>query len=1067
MFPSKRFFTVSIFLYFIFILHAQTKSVSGIVTDAESRAAIAYATVAIQGRDGGVVTGLDGRYVISTDGDDPVLVVSYIGMETMLVPVGDRSVVDVALLPTYTAIDELIVTALGISRDKKSLGYSSQKLSSDEVSNANPTNTMSALSGRVAGLQVQGQNFAGSQNILIRGGSSFSGNNQPLFIVDGIPISNDGFNTTEAQSGSGGYDYGSTLSDLNPNDIASIDVLKGSAASALYGARGQNGVVMISTKTGKVGKKSFSIDVNSGVTFETVSTLPVLQNSYGGGYSDVFETVDINGISYEVVAYNADESWGPKFDASKTPIHWWGMSDYEQGITAAPVTAPWVASANDVESFYQTGVSYQNSINVTSTTEKSAIRLGYTNVNTTGVVPNSKQVKNTYTLNANTAIYEDVLTLNSSITFVNTKTEGRPHFGSSDKSPSQMLFQWGQRQLDMNQLENYINEDGTQRAWNRTSYDDPTARSSDNPYWTVNKNWQDDDRTRMYGTVGLKAKLTDYLNAEGHVFVDTYTFNMRERVAIGSQEISSYKETTHQALETNYEGKLNFRKSVNDIDIMSMVGANMRTNSTSLLSGETSGGLVVSDLWNLNNSTGQVLVNDYESEKLVKSVFAMMSLGWRNMAYVDGTYRVDFDSSLPNANNSYGYFSVSGSFIASELIEWEALNMLKGRINYGETGNGTDPYQIDNTYISNTSFNGTPSFSNNTTLSHPDLLPEKTQEIELGLEASLLNHRLGVDFSWYNRTTSNQIVPMEISGAVGYTNRIVNVGAINNKGIELMLSGTPVKLRHFSWDITLNFAKNINLVQDLPDGLDKIELASADYAGAILNAEKGATFQELYGYDYVYDNDGNKVINPQTGFYEQGEFHSLGSVLPDYTAGLFNRFKYKNIDLSILFDTSQGGVYYSLSNAFGMYSGMLAETAMTTSNGNTIREDGIVVDGVLVSRNENGEITSSSANNISISAQDYGHDHFHVFNTPSASTFYDASYIKLREISLGIAVPSPLEYIKNLHVSVYGRNLAVWGLGYKGTDPETIVGGNGNIQGFEAGVTPGTASYGFNVKLSF
>lgn len=338
-----------------------------------------------------------------------------------------------------------------------------------------------------------------------------------------------------------------------------------------------------------------------------------------------------------------------------------------------------------------------------------------------------------------------------------------------------------------------------------------------------------------------------------------------------------------------------------------------------------------------------------------------------------------------------------------------------------------------------------------------NLKPEQTSEIEFGLEGAFLNSRVGFDVSYYNRNTENQIVPIEVSASSGYSSRVINAGKINNKGIEVLLYGSPVRTTDFSWDITLNYAKNNNEVMDLPEDLDKIQLASAPFGGALLNAVEGATFQELFAYNYLYDDNGNKVVG-DNGMYLRGELESVGSVLPDYTAGIRNAFRYKNFDVSGLIDISKGGVYYSLTHMWAMYSGMAAETATPTSGGNTIREDGIVLDGVK---------QDGSENDINLPALNWGAYHYHGYGTPSATSVFDASYIKLREVTLGYTVPQLVDFVQSVRLSVYGRNLAVWGLGNEGIDPETVVGGSGNIQGLEGGIIPATSSFGFNLRINF
>ena len=1041
-------------------MFAQTTTITGAITDSETGEPMPGVSVVVRGTTIGTVTNVDGNYSLSVPDDATNLLYSFVGMKTQDILIEGRTTINVVMESEAIGVDEVVVTALGVSREKKSLGYASQNVKSDELTSANSADAMSALSGKVAGVQISGSNFAGSKNVLIRGASSLTGNNQPLYVIDGVPMDNQNFNSTSTQTGGGGVDYGSMINDINPNDIESVNVLKGSAASALYGSRGQNGVIMITTKSGKAGKKSFSVDVNTGVTFEKVYILPELQTSYGGGYGD-FGTEVIDGVEYLVPAYDVDESWGPKYEGQQV-LHWWGIADYEQGITSTPQTGAWVAPKNDVEDFFETGVQYQNSISITTSNETSALRIGYTNVNTSGTVPNASQNKNTFNLNGNTKLFDGIVEANATMTYVNTYTKGRPVSGYDDRSFSQKFYQWGQRQLDFEKLKDYKNPDGTQRVWNRISIDNPNPIYSDNPYWTVYENYQDDDRQRVYGTTGLKFNLTDDLNVQGNVYLDTYTFNQRERVAPGSQSLSFYDVTQRQFTEVNYEGKINYKKTVNDFNIVASLGANKRTEDYSRIYSGTDGGLAVAGLWNVNNSNNTPLTENYSRKKIVNSWFAFASLGWKNTVYLDLTARQDHDTSLPTDDNTYFYPAASLSFIISEMVDFTWLDMAKVRMNYAETGNGTDPYRVYQSFNVGDSFGGYRQFTNNTRLNNAKLKSEKTKEVEFGLEASALNNRVRLDVSYYKRNTTDQIVPIELSGSTGFTSMVVNAGEIENKGIELLVGGTPIRTADWTWDISVNYAKNKNEVVSLPEGFDKLQIGSAPFGGAYLNASVGDPFQMLWGYDYVYDDKGNKVIDEGSGFYANGGLKPIGSALPDYNMGIRNSLRWKDIDFSALIDIQKGGKYYSLTNMWGMYSGMMKQTATPTSGGNTIREDGIVLNGVI----DNGDGTYRE-NDINISAVDYGEYHYHGYGTPSATSFFDASYIKLREITIGYTLPSITPVIKKMRIGVYGRNLATWGLDNKGIDPEATVGGSGNIQGMEGGIIPTSRSYGMNLQVTF
>jgi len=1048
-------------------MFAQTTNISGNVTDRDSGEPMPGVSVVVRGTTIGTVTNVDGNYSLSVPDDATNLLFSFVGMKTQDIAIKGRTTINVAMESEAIGVDEVVVTALGVSREKKSLGYASQNVKAEDLTAANNTNAVSALAGKVAGVQITGSNFAGSQNVLIRGASSLTGNNQPLYVVDGVPLDASNYNSTSTQTGGGGIDYGSMSNDLNPADIESINILKGSAATAQYGSRGQNGVIMITTKTGKAGKKSFAVDVNSGISFENVSIVPRQQKLYGGGLGD-FKTETVEGTDYEVVLYRMDESLGPKYDPNREVIHWWGAADYEKGITTTPETAPWVYPDENYEDFYETGIAYTNSVAVRATTENSALRFGYTNVTMTGTMPNSNQDKHSFNINGSTKLWDGFAEINANVTYVYTYTKGRAEGGYGDKSVSQKFYQWGQTQLDMSRLRNYKNPDGTQRTWNRKSFANGSPVYSDNPYWVAYESYSDDDRERIYGTTGMKFHLTDYLTAEGNVYLDTYAFNIRDRMAVGSQAQSYFYKADRQRTELNLEGRLNFSKKINDFNILSYIGVNKRKEHYQSLIGETDGGLVIPGLYDLNNSVNTPQVRDLLRKKMVNSWFAFASFGWKDMVYLDASIRQDFDTSLPTDDNVYTYPSVSLSYILSETLSFSWLNMAKIRANYAGVGNGTDPYRVKTLFNTGQPFNGSPIFTLPSTLNNPELKAESTSEFELGFEASLFNNRIFVDFSYYNRATKDQIVALELSPTTGYGSKYINAGKIENSGIEIVLSGTPYITTDFRWDIDLTYAKNKSKVLDLPQGIDKIQLARAPFGGAYVNASQGDPYQMLWGYDYLHDNAGNKIIDEKTGFYaSDGKLTPIGSALPDYNMGIRNSFRYKDFDLGVLIDIQQGGKYYSLTNMWAMYSGMDEMTASATANGNTIREDGLVLEGVIVTRDDDGNIVSTRPNDIHLSGKKFGSNHYHGFGTPSATSYFDASYVKLREITLGYNLPKFTDIIKNARVSVYGRNLAVWGLGNKGIDPESTVNGSGNIQGLEGGIIPATRTYGFNVQLTF
>ncbi len=981
--------------------------------------------------------------------------ISYIGMQTQEVAI--KPTLKVVLKSDAKALDEVVVTAMGISREKKSLGYSVSEVKGDEMlkSRGGVNNPINALQGKVAGLQISGGSgsMGGSSKILIRGVSSVAGNNQPLFIVDGVPIEGTDYNSADTQRGAGGYDYGNLVQDINPDDIESISVLKGPNASALYGSRATNGVIMITTKKGKKGQ-GYGVSFNSSVGFEVVNKLPKMQKLYGGGGASNFEQVAINGTTYNYPDYATDESWGPKYEGQDV-LSWYDLAKWEaNGKVGNPTTSIWQTPKHDIRDFFDTGVSFTNNISISQATDRASVRLSYTNTDLKGYMPNSSMKKNVFNIAASTTSADQKLDLFTNVTYFNSAAKGRSETGYADNNVMQKFIQWGHRELDMSELKNmYIMPDGTQATWNRAGWDDPTPMYSNNPYWSKYKNYENDTRNRVYGNVGVSYKITDYLKAQYKVNLDFFVDKQFERNAVYSQEQSKYQEISRQQYELNNEFMLMFNKTYGDYSVTANAGANLMKRNYEYVLGETVGGLAIPDFYNLKNSISSPTSENKRIKKAVNSIFGNVSVGWKSMLYLEGSLRNDWSSTLPKGNNSYLYPSVTGSFIFSELIKEDLpwLSFGKIRLGYAQVGNDTDPYQVIDTYSQYTNVDSsTPGYTLSTTLKNPDLKPEKTDSYEIGLEMNFLNSRLGFEATYYTTKTKNQIIPLSVTGSAGYLFRVVNSGLIENKGIELALHATPVKTVNFSWDTSITLASNKNKVKELVPGVDYFKLASAPFKVEI-GAMKNKAYGVIMGTNFVFDDKGNKVIDSDGNYLSTDGNEDLGSVYPDFTGGWTNTFKYKNFDLSVLVDFSKGGHYFSTSYMWGMYSGMLEESAA-----NNIRENGIVLDGVL----EDG-----SKNNIVLSGEDYGAGHY---SGPAAQNVFKSDYVKLREINLGYTFSmSKNAFIKSLRLSAYGRNLAVWGPDTKHFDPEAAVTSSGNVQGIEGAALPSLANFGFNVGVNF
>ncbi len=535
-------------------------------------------------------------------------------------------------------IEEVVVTALGIKREKKALGYQAQEVSGTLLTDSRQTNAVSALSGNVAGVQVTAPSaMGGSTKVSIRGINSVVGNNNPLIVIDGIPLDNSNYNGANTENGGGGRDYGNASADINPDDIESVTVLKGGPASALYGSRASNGVIMYTTKKARSGRTE--VVLNTGVTLESINQMIRLQDQYGGGVGSTLPTTVINGQTYNIARYNVDESWGPKYDPNLLYLPWNAFdpefaNDYLKVI-------PWVAPKHGVKDFFRTGITYNNSVSMSKSFENTNVRMSFSNVKTEGIIPNSEFERSSLSFNMDSKLSEK-LKMNGSFNYVITNGFNRPEQGYGDNSVFQKFFQWGQRQLDMAALRDYKMPDGRQRTWNRTSASNPTPYYSDNPYWSVYENTSDDRRNRFFGNAGLTYKFNKNFYATANVYGDTYSFQVQQRVAIGSQAQSSYQIVQRNFTEFNYEGRLHYdAKFLDSFSVNSFIGTNRRENRYSSMSGQTVGGLVVPGLYNLGNGVAPSTVTNYEERRRVNSFFGSVSLGFKNYLFVDATVRRD------------------------------------------------------------------------------------------------------------------------------------------------------------------------------------------------------------------------------------------------------------------------------------------------------------------------------------------------------------------------------------------------------------------------------------------
>ena len=941
-------------------------------------------------------------------------------------------------------IEGVVVTALGIKREKKALGYAAQTIGGDNLSDAGQNNAVSALSGNVAGVQVTApSSIGGSTRITMRGISSITGENRPLIVVDGVPLDNTNVNTADTQRGAGGRDYGDATFDISPDDIESVTVLKGGPAAALYGSRAGNGAIVYTTKSAKKGRTS--VELNTGVSFESIYIKPRLQTDYGGGLANTLGKATINGNVYNIMEYQTDASWGPKYNANLMYLPWYAFDPEFSNDYLKPV--PFVSPQHDVNSFFDTGVNYTNNISVSKSFGDTSVRLSYTNTQINGIVPTSKVNKDNLSINLNSTL-SDKLKIDAAVNYVVTQGFNRPEVGYGDDSVAQKFYQFGQRQLDYSKLKDYKLANGQQRTWNRTAYNNAIPKYSDNPYWTIYENTSTDKRVRTFGSAGATYNFSENLYAVGKVYGDNYSLENSERIAKGSAAIPGYFINKRNVSEYNYEGRLHYDNNFGDFSVNSLVGANYRDTKQDRLTGATVGGLTIPNLYNLNNSVSPALATNFRSQLGVKSAFYYVSLGYKDMLFVETTGRNDWFSNL---NDGQFYPSITGSFVFSNIVKADWLSFGKIRGGWSKIAqSGPDAFIRDTFTDVRPQFNGQPSYSNPNTSNDPNIRPELKYTQEVGIELRLFKSRVGLDVTYYDVTSKDLIIPVPVDPATGFLFKRINAGEMTNKGIEATLNLTPVKTSDFSWDIAVNFAKNENKLVTLKDDLERYVIQTAPFR-ASLAADVGQAFGSIIGTDFVYDGAGNKVID-ENGFYKVSALKNLGSILPDYNLGIRSTWKYKSLTLSALLDIQEGGKYFSTTNMWGHYSGMLEATAL---GGN--REGGVVLEGVT---------ESGAQNTTNISAQDWGESYY---NQVDALNVFDASYIKLRDVTLSYDLPKNFigTAFQGIRVSAFARNLFAWNLSNKDVDPENTSYGSGNVQGLEGGSLPSTRVYGFNVNFKF
>lgn len=1059
---------------------AQVTTVRGIVTTEEDGEPVIGASVIVKGTSLGTVTDVNGRFELS--GLPPSatrLLISYISLMAKEVAIAPQ--VSVTLKSDTHLLDEVVVTALGISREKKALGYTAQEVKQDALVQGKDNNLLNSLSGKIAGVRITNtQGDVGSSRIVIRGETSIAGENQPLFIVDGIPVDNSQLNAR-----SSGRDFKNAIADLNPEDIKTLTVLKGPNAAALYGARAAHGAIVITTKGGDKRQKGIGITLHSSTQVSFVATLPEFQNLFGQGAGGRFSYVDGKGAG---VNDGVDESWGPRLDIGLL------IPQFDSPLDADGnrVATPWVSHPNNVRDYFRMGISTNNGISVARGDDKYQFCVGYNYEKQVSIVPDAGTNKTNISLNTDYHLAKWIVvgaTANYIVYTAPSLPGSATPSGSNVRSNSPMLqFLWFGRQVDTNSLK----ADYT-RNWNSSYYD--------NPFWSASYNTQSQERHRLIGDLHAEFRLTDGLNVRFRTSTDWYNDRRKSKVKWGSagagSPYGSYAEDAYTVKENNTEVLATYIKQLNkNWGIDALLGFNVR-NKQYENNYQAAPRLAVADLYTLTNSRDPLTSSNDFYRLRQYGLYGSIQLDYRRWAFLNITGRNDWSSTLPVDNNSYFYPSVTASVLLSEAFGWrsKAVNYLKIRGGWSQVGADANPYQLATVFTSETAFNGNPLQSSSTIGMNPNLKPEKTSSIEAGFEAAFWDNRLCLDFTYYKTDSRNQILKLATTAASGYTSQVRNAGHIRNRGYEIQLGAVPIQTsKGFRWNLDLNYGANSSKVVKLDDEglITSYRLYSS---GIQILASVGEAYGTLFGTSYVRDANGNVVVDANGLPKISTTNKTLGKFTPDWTGGISNTFSYRSLSLSFLIDASVGGSIFSNTNKTGKYTGVLANTLSgrdaehgglwyyTAAMGNNVRlpespsysvssdglyyaqvngqstrvyQDGIMVEGVTESGSKNEEV---------VSAEKY----YHRIYSIAEANVYDASYVKLREVALSYRLPrlwTQKLHLQEASVTLTGRNLWTIYKSVPNIDPESAL-TTGNAQGVEAYSLPTTRSFGVNLSVKF
>jgi TonB-linked SusC/RagA family outer membrane protein len=1019
--------------------------ITGTVKDAATGETIPGVSIVTVGSSEGMATDMDGKFSIKVKNMNDMISISFVGYTTQIIPIKGKTSFEISLAQNVTKVEEVIVTALNINRSKVSLGYSVSTVDGKDLNKAKENNVINSLAGTVAGLQISkaATGVDGSTRVILRGVSSINGDNRPLVVVDGIPV-DAGYS---GGSRWGGTDGGDALSDINSEDIESMSILKGAGAAAAYGSRGANGVILITTKKGKL-KKGLGISLSSSLSVENPMLYPEFQNSYGHGAFGTYPT------SLPDVGMPWAWSYGPKMDGQTLPNYWGGTSSYSP-------------QPNNYKDFFQTGTSMVNSIAMESGNDVSTVRASVTSQKSNGIVPLNDLDRQTINLRGFTKM-KDVVELDAKVTYMHSKVSGRPEVAEGYNNPGYMLSIMPRNMVNSELNAHQTDANGNELLWTTDGY-------TTNPYWQLYNNANNDEKNRIQGVMSAKIIFDPHLNLLIRSGMDLTNRGAHSHTAKGSKAAGingKINNSLGNSVEWNSDFLLSFDpKKESDIKYTASLGGNYRYNTDKGLS-QWGTNLRINDYYAISNAATYG-TDEWFSEKQVYSLYGLATGTYKNWLFLDFTLRNDWSSTLPVNNNSYLYYSSNLSFLFTDAFHLNSLVLTTGKLraSVSKVGNDTSPYQTSKYYTVNQTQLPYPMGSFSDVLASYDLQPEITKSWELGTSLNFFKNLLNLDLTYYNNISENQIMDIPLPPASGYSSARTNAASLSNKGLEAQLDVAAIKKDNFTWNIVGTWSKNRSKVERLYGNMESIILDEIWHA--TIQARPGMEYGEIYTTDFKRDSYGRKLVDNQ-GYVIKGDYKAVGNMNPDWIGGLSNNFKYKDFSLTLLVDIRKGGDVYSMGNAYRNLFG----TSVASVQG---REEWY-----STHNPENGYVTPLPGVDPKGYVEDGINENTGQKNTVPIDPLYrfyniwakeigienvmDATNVRMREASLGYSLPRRIlnrTFFTDVQISLVGRNLFFFYNAMKDIDPESGYSSGNTGGGFEHCAIPTTRSLGFNLKVNF